>query len=79
MALYGGFIQKNNSGKFMGRRVGHRRCLIMQNTMQAKSAPSGAVERCLVIEVDIYVEPRKGSVMVKNVLFLVLTEGDIQL
>ena len=51
----------------------------MQNTMKAKSAPSGAVERCLVIEVDIYVEPRKGSVMVKNVLFLVLTEGDIQL
>ena len=29
MALYGGFIQKNNSGKFMGRRVGHRRCRIV--------------------------------------------------
>ena len=51
----------------------------MQNTMQAKSAPSGAVECSLVIEVDTYVEPRKWSVMVKNVLFLVLTEGDIQL
>ena len=29
MALYGGFIQKNNSGKFMWRRVGHRRCRIV--------------------------------------------------
>ena len=29
MALYGGFIQKNNSGKFMGRRVWHRRCRIV--------------------------------------------------
>ena len=29
MALYGGFIHKNNSGKFMGRRVGHRRCRIV--------------------------------------------------
>ena len=29
MALYGGFIQKNNSGKFMGHRVGHRRCRIV--------------------------------------------------
>ena len=30
MALYGGFIHKNNSGKFMGRRVGHRRCRIVR-------------------------------------------------
>ena len=29
MALYGGLIHKNNSGKFMGRRVGHRRCRIV--------------------------------------------------
>ena len=29
MALYGGFIHKNNSGKFMGRRVWHRRCRIV--------------------------------------------------
>ena len=29
MALYGGFIHKNNSGKFMGHRVGHRRCRIV--------------------------------------------------
>ena len=39
----------------------------MRNTMQAKSAPSGAIERSLVIEVSINVEPRRGSVMVTTI------------
>ena len=54
---------------FAIHRVGHRKCLIMRNTMQAKSAPSEAIECGLVIEVDIYVDPRKGSVMVKMYYF----------